>query len=67
MDSAYSSQPQDEGFEMTVEEEICGRRSKLVSRKDLFVWSLIAIIIIMFCLMVLERKPESVPPEYGQS
>ena len=66
MDSEYSSPPQDEGFEMTVEEGTCGRRSKLVSRENLFVWSLIAILIIMSWLMVHERKPESVPPEYGQ-
>ena len=67
MDSEYSSPPQDECFETTVEKGIGGRRSKLVSRKDLFIWSLIAIIIIMSCLMLHERKEESVPLEYGQS
>ena len=66
MDSEYSSPPQDECFETTVEKGIRGRRSKLVSRKDLLIWSLIAIIIIMSCLMLHERKPESIPPEYGQ-
>ena len=65
MDSQYSSPPQDECFETTVEKSFCGRRSKLVSRKVLFIWSLIAIIIIMSCLMLHERKLESIPPEYG--
>ena len=67
MDSEYSNPPQDECFETTVEKRACGRRFTFVSRKDLFVWYLIAIIIIMSCLMLHKRKPESVPPEYGQS
>ena len=67
MDSEYSSPPQDECFETTVEKVICGRQSKVVPRKDVLIWSLIVIIIIMSCLMLRERKPESVPPEYGQS
>ena len=60
MDSEYSSPPRHECVETTVEKGICGRRSKLISCKDLFVWYLIAIIIVMSYLMLHERKPESV-------
>ena len=67
MDPEYSNPPQDECFETTVEKKPCARQFKLVSRKDLFVWYIIAIIIILSCLMLHKRKPEFVPPEYGQS